>query len=78
MCIIICPSTEESLILPVLALAGVAPWIEFRPVNQMVVGSIPSEGTCLGCRPGPQLGVCVRGKHTPPWIKSLTLLTRFY
>ena len=37
-----------------LALAGVAQWIERWPVNQKVVGSIPSQGTCLGCGPGPQ------------------------
>ena len=35
-------------------LAGVAPWIERRPTNQRVVGLTPSEGTRLGCRPGPQ------------------------
>ena len=38
------------------ARAGVAQWIEHRPVNQRVAGSIPSQGTCLGCGPGPQLG----------------------
>ena len=38
----------------VFALAGVAQWIERRPVNHRVTGSIPSQGTCLGCRPGPQ------------------------
>ena len=36
------------------ALAGVVQWIECRPVNQMVAGLIPSQGTCLDCRPGPQ------------------------
>ena len=36
------------------ALAGVAHWIELWPENQRVTGSIPSRGTCLGCRPGPQ------------------------
>ena len=30
-----------------MALAGVAQWIEHRPANQRVVGSIPSQGTCL-------------------------------
>ena len=35
------------------ALAGVAQWIEYRPVNQRVTGSIPSQGTCLGCGLGP-------------------------
>ena len=37
-----------------LALAGVAQWIECLPANQRVTSSIPSQGTCLGCRPGPQ------------------------
>ena len=36
------------------ALAGVAQWIEHQPVNQRVTGLMPSQGTCLGCRPGPQ------------------------
>ena len=31
-------------------LAGVAQWIERRPVNQGVAGLIPSQGTCLGER----------------------------
>ena len=26
-------------------------------MKQRVAGSIPSQGTCLGCGPGPQLGV---------------------
>ena len=34
--------------------AGVPPWIECRPVNRRVTTSIPSQGICLGCRPGPQ------------------------
>ena len=36
------------------ALAGVAQWIDGWPTNQVVTGSIPSQGTCLGCGPGPQ------------------------
>ena len=36
------------------AVAGVAQWIECWPVNQRVAGSISSQSTCLGCRPGPQ------------------------
>ena len=43
------------------ALAGVAQWIECRPVNHRVASSIPNQGTCLGCRPGPQLVGVVRG-----------------
>ena len=38
------------------ALAGVAQWIECWPVNQRVAGLIPSQGTCLGCRPGSPVG----------------------
>ena len=30
------------------ALAGVAQWTECQPVNQKVIGLIPSQGTCLG------------------------------
>ena len=37
-----------------VALAGVAEWIGCRLVNQKVAGSVPSQGTCLSCRPGPQ------------------------
>ena len=35
-----------------IALAGVAQWIELWPANQRVTSSIPSQGTCLGCRTG--------------------------
>ena len=37
-----------------LALAGVAQWIGSWPVNHRVTSLIPSQGTCLGCGPGPQ------------------------
>ena len=36
------------------ALAGVAQCIERGPVTQRVTGSIPRQGTCLGCGPGTQ------------------------
>ena len=39
---------------PKMALAGVAQWIEHWPTNLRVAGLIPSQGTCLGCGPGPQ------------------------
>ena len=42
------------------ALAAVTQWIEHRPVNQRVAGWSPSQGTCLGCGPGPQYGACER------------------
>ena len=33
-------------------------------VNQRAAGSIPSQGTCLGCSPGPQWGPRERQPHT--------------
>ena len=42
------------------ALAGVAHWIESCPATRKVMGSIPSQGLCFGCMPGPQLGMCER------------------
>ena len=42
------------------ALASVAQWIECGLANQRVAASIPSQGTCLGCGPGPQLGAYKR------------------
>ena len=41
-----------------VALAGVVQWIEYRPANLRVAGSIPGQGTYPGCRPGPWLGAC--------------------
>ena len=35
-------------------LAEVAQWTERCTGNKRVTGCIPSWGTCLGCRPGPQ------------------------
>ena len=49
--------------LPDFALAGVAQWIKHQPVNQSVAGSIPSQGPCLGCGPGPQGEVCKWQPH---------------
>ena len=58
----------------------VAQWIECWPVSQRVASSIPSQGTCLGCRPGPQDRVHERQPHidvslplllpSPPLSKS--------
>ena len=39
---------------------GVAQWIECGPGNRKVAGLIPSQGTHLGCGPGPQLEACKR------------------
>ena len=38
------------------ALTRVALWVGHCPTNRKVAGSIPGQGTCLGCGPGPQLG----------------------
>ena len=40
-----------------------AQWTEHGPVNQRVAGSLSSQGTCLGCGPGPQ---CVVASLAPP------------
>ena len=45
-------------------LAGVAQWIEHGIANQRVAGSIPSQGTFLGCGPGLPWGACKRQPHT--------------
>ena len=53
-----------------IALAGVAQWIGHPPTNQKVTSLIPSQGTCLGCGPGPQLLACERqriGVSLPPF-----------
>ena len=47
----------------IIALAGVTQWIECEPANQKFAGSIPSQGTCLGCGPGPQWGAHERQPH---------------
>ena len=45
------------------ALTGVAQWIKCQPVNQRSASSSPSQGTCLGCEPGPQQGMGERQPH---------------
>ena len=55
-------------------LAGVAQWIECRPVNQRVAGWIPSQGTFLDCGPGPQWGAF---KRQPNSDVSLPLFLPF-
>ena len=57
-------------------LAGVAQGIERWTVNQRAAGLIPSQGTCLGCRPGSQEGAFKRQPHIDdslPLFPSLTL-----
>ena len=63
------------------ALAGVAQWIECWPANQRVTNSIPSQGTCLAFRAGPQLGVCERQPHIDvslPPFPSLKMNKKFF
>ena len=55
--------TTPSIVTEYVALAGVAQWIECRPSNQRVASSVSSQGTCLGFRPGPQLGARKRQLH---------------
>ena len=38
-------------------------WTEHQPANQRLAGSIPSQGTGLGCGPGPQWGPHERQPH---------------
>ena len=46
------------------ALDGVAQWTEHQTANQRVASSIPTQGTCLGCRPGPHWEMHKRQQHT--------------
>ena len=46
----------------VLVLSGLAQWIECWPEKQRVASSIPSQGTCQGCRQGPHLGGVGEGR----------------
>ena len=56
-----------------LALAGVAQWIEYQTAKQSVTSSIPSQGTCLDCRPGPQWGGGARKRQPHTVFLSLSL-----
>ena len=51
--------SPENSCLPWLLWLG----IECCPANQRVASSIPRQGICLGCRPGPQSGACKRQLH---------------
>ena len=43
-----------------MMLAAVAQWTERWPANRKAAASIPGQGTCLPCGPGPRLGVWER------------------
>ena len=53
------------------ALAGVAQWIEGQCANKRVTGSILSQGTCLGCGPGLQLGAHEKQPHIDVFLPPL-------
>ena len=60
-----------------MALAGVGlDWVLCWPTNQSVTGSIPGQGTCLGCGPGPQLGAHKRLLHIDVSFFSLPTLSK--
>ena len=52
------------------AVAGWVSWLEHRPIHQEAVGLIPGQGTYLGCRFDPWLGIYER----QPISFSLTLM----
>ena len=56
-----------------LALAAVAQWTECRTMNEGVAGSIPSQGTCLGYKPGPLEEACERQSHIDVSLPLLPL-----
>ena len=51
-----------------IAVAGVCQWNECWPANQRVAGLIPSQGTCVGCGPGPQQGAHERQPHMDVYL----------
>ena len=52
-----------------------AQWIECRPVNQRITSSIPGQGTCLGCEPGPLYGAYERQPHISPSLSPSLLFS---
>ena len=56
-------NNKIKIIKGIMALAGVAQWIEHQTANQRVKGLIPSQGMCLGCGTGPQQGERERQPH---------------
>ena len=58
---------------PCWALAGAAQWLECWLLNQSIAGLIPSQGTCLGCRPRPWWWACKRHPHIDVSLPSFSL-----
>ena len=66
-----------------LALVGLAQWTGRRPENLKVAGLSASQGTCLGCRLGPQLGAYERqlidvSLPLPPSPLSLKIINKIF
>ena len=53
------------------ALTDVAQLVGCHTAKQKVTSSIPGQGTCLGCRPGPQLG-CMQAATNQCFFSSLS------
>ena len=51
---------EYVLKILILTLTSMAQLVGHYPAKRMVTGSIPGQGTCLGCRFRPRQGMCVR------------------
>ena len=72
---------KELIIIKITALAGVTQWTECQPTNKRVAGWIPSQGTFLGCQPGPCWRYA-RGSqlmylsHTPSLSPSLPIFLK--
>ena len=51
-------SSSYGLVMIHVALTGVDEWVKHHHVKPKVASLIPCQGTRLGCRLGPLLGVC--------------------
>ena len=51
-----------------------AQWVGLHPANQKVTGTIPGQGTCQSCGPGPWLG-CARGSGSMCFSHTLMFLS---
>ena len=58
------------------ALTKVTQWVGRYNANQRVTNLFPSQGKCLGCRSGPQLGACVQEATNQCISPSLTLFLK--
>ena len=56
-------------------LAGLAQWIEHQPANLKAAGSVPRQGACQDCGPGPRSGVYL--SHMDVSLHSLSFSLPF-